>query len=85
MSATHTLPDGKTFTLEQGEGRDLGEALLDPDLAGLPNSMPLADAIFSSCACHLESATRRVGSLPPMQWSPVLQARPSTYQMLWEW
>ena len=65
MATTHTLPDGQTFTLEAEEGRQLGEAVLDASLAGLPGAMPLADAIFSSCACHLEMATRRVILLRP--------------------
>lgn len=57
---THTLPDGQTFTLAAQDGRQLGEALLNPALAGLQGSMPLADALASACSCHLEAATRKV-------------------------
>ncbi|KAK9805370.1 hypothetical protein WJX73_007756 [Symbiochloris irregularis] len=58
MTTTHTLPDGQTITLAGGEGRRLGEAILDPGLAGLPG-LPIADAIWSACCCHLDSPTRK--------------------------
>ena len=66
-STTHTLPDGQTFTLEEGAGLQLGEAVLDPSLAGLEDGMPLPDAVVSSCACHLEAATRKVPA-PHCMW-----------------
>lgn len=71
MSTTHTLPDGQTFTLQAGEGRRLGEVMLQGAHLGLP----LPDAIFSACACHLEPATRKVRLLlrnSSQGWGPWL-------------
>ena len=59
LASTHTLPDGQTITLEAGEARQMGEAVLDASLAGTA-STPMTDAIWSACICHLDAPTRKV-------------------------